>query len=298
MDDRASRPIRALDKHLRDGRHLTIDLIPRHDGGYWMHALLDGEVTADRFLTKPERNSSPVPGLPHTITVQFTEHNPETGWNRLVRRPVGLTEAEADGIDAAIREWRERPGRLAREAAPQAPTWQIRGLTYPVSAGTVLEGVGPVPVMVLSYDERWIEEDGRSFNLDAEEGCLYDATVRALTDQERAEQAEKNERDTLVSRAYAAAVESTAAGLFGWSGGIHEDEVPADAVRVEGAPDGKTLHLGRACILVMTEDAIYARTIAGSVITDSTYRHPLTPKRTKVFKTLYAASDRGHLHIP
>jgi hypothetical protein len=261
-----------------------------------MHARLDGQVTCDRFQTYIERSSSPVPGLPHTINVEFTEHNPATGWNRLVRRPVGLTGAEADGIEAAVREWRERPGRLAREAAPQAPTWQIRGLTYPVSAGTVLEGVGPVPVMVLSYDERWIEEDGRSFNLDAEEGCLYDATVRALTDQERDEQAEKNERAARFARAYAAATESTAAGLFGWSGGIYEDEVPADAVRDTASPDGKTLFLGGARVLTMTDDAIYARTIAGSVITDSTYRHPLTPERTEVFETLYAASDRGHLH--
>jgi hypothetical protein len=175
-------PIRALDKHLRDGRHLTIDLVPGEDpnsGTYWMTATLDGIVTDARFIAKVRRNSSTVPGLPHAIEVKFTEPHPTIAnlpiW---VRRPVGLTEAEADQIEAAQREWFERPKRLA--AAVEAPT-QVRRMPAPFPAGHVMWWDGE-PMMSLGVVGRTeIEEDGRSVGLDAEEGTLFDVKVRALT---------------------------------------------------------------------------------------------------------------------
>jgi len=170
--------ITALDKHLRDGRHLQIHLVPHpEDHGFWMQATLDGQRVPATYIAPVERDASPVPGLPHVIKVLLSKSSK--------MQPVGLTEAEADGIAAAKQEWGERPVRRAREAAPNAPTWKEKWFTVPPTLGST-QWVGDRLVTILDRTSTWIPEDGRSFNLDAEEGYLWTATVRAATEEEAA----------------------------------------------------------------------------------------------------------------
>lgn len=292
-------PIRALDKRLRDGRRFTLDLVPQNENGrgskwsYWMQASVDGEVVFDRFYASPERNCSEVPGLPHVIVIQFTEPNPELAGSppRYVRRPVGLTDAEADAIDAAKKEWTQRHVRAALAAAPDAPTWHLTNCPVPLSPGhTVWDYGRDEPVMVLRGTKRWVPEDGRSFGLDAEEGYLFSATVRALTPDERAEWDAEREHVRQVEGAL-----DEAERLFGWD---KLGDLPADAEQVTAHPDGDKVYLptGGQC-LVRAGDSIYADLFGGGLLFNATIRHPATAERVAVFETLLAASDRGHLHL-
>lgn len=192
----SAEPIRALDKRLRDGRRITIDLVPRDaDSGYWMVAEIDGQPASTasnggmtrhgEFTAVIERDASPVPGMPHVIGVHIDELCPD-GYKRPVRRPIGLADAEADGIEAAEREWRQRIDRRVRAAVPDAPTWTEEHHAFPArpSIGWIITTTrGPAVVLDVT-DRTWIDDDGWSFNLDAEQGWLYTVTVRAATPAE------------------------------------------------------------------------------------------------------------------
>ncbi|HMH90857.1 MAG TPA: hypothetical protein VK586_07190 [Streptosporangiaceae bacterium] len=183
--------ITALDKTLRDGRHLEIRLVPCEDapGGYWMQASINGAVmqSAARFHATVQRNASRAVGLPHIIIVQFEVPDPAASdVMRFKHLPVGLTDAQADGIDAAKREWAERPARAALEAAPAAPTRVIPLLPFRPVPGTMMM-TADGPAMILGQAGRMWTEDGSSMHLDREEGYVYDARVRDLTDAEQAE---------------------------------------------------------------------------------------------------------------
>lgn len=297
-------PIRALDKQMPDGRRLTIDLVQQEEDSwsYWMHARLDGKVTYDRFQASVNRAA-----VPPTITMQFEEplglpafpHAMKT-----VRRPVELTDAEADQIEAAQQEWRERPGRIAREAAPDAPTWVLYNFLVPPPAGKITYDDGK-PVMVLGQaGMRWVD-DGRSFNLAAEDGYLFHVNVRALTSEERTEwDAERERRARLIC-----ALESTR-DAFGWYS-PWAPQLPDDASVVDGPPmentllagsgariraaRGTTLHLGGGRALIRTDDALYSHTFGGGAASNGTVHHPLTPARTELFGLLNGAADRGDL---
>lgn len=285
-------PIRALDKRLRDGRRLVIDLVPQSEfsiWSYWIRATVDEQITQDRFYAPVERGVTNMPDLPHVITIQFLEPGPD-GYQRYVSRAVGLTDAEADAIDAAIKEWTQRHVRRALTAAPDAPTWRIDGFTTPPLVGAVVHDHDrDEPVVVLKVTSRWIPEDGRSFHLDAEEGYLHTATVRALTPQERAEWDTEQARQQRIADAYTAT--ST---LFGWIPKRHE--WPADAERVENTPAGDKLYLSGTRLLVRANESIYARTYGADSLANGVVQHPATPERVEVFDVLMAASQRGHLH--
>ncbi|MFD6329264.1 hypothetical protein ACFWGI_06755 [Streptomyces niveus] len=296
-------PIRALDKRMPDGRRLTIDLVQQEDDSwsYWMHARLDGKVTYDRFQASVNRAA-----VPPTITMQFEEPLDLPAFPhamRTVRRPVELTDAEADQIEAAQQEWRERPGRIAREAAPDAPTWVLYNYPVPPPAGMITYDGGK-PVMVLGQaGQRWVD-DGRSFDLAAEDGCLFHVNVRALTPEERTEwDADRERRARLIS-----ALEATR-DAFGWYS-PWAPKLPADASVVDGPPmettlmgsgarirtaTGTTLHLGGGRALIRTADALYSDTFGGGAASNGTVHHPLTPARTELFDLLNGAADRGDL---
>lgn len=54
----------------------------------------------------------------------------------------------------------------------------------PASIGWIITTTrGPAVVLDIT-DRTWIDDDGRSFNLDAEQGWLYTVTVRAATPAE------------------------------------------------------------------------------------------------------------------
>lgn len=173
-------PIRALDKTLRDGRHLTLDLVPRdEDSGYWMNVEIDGAPMGGHFIAGAERDASPVPGLPHVIKV------PTQPGKASRRQPMGLTGTEADAVENAQAEWHGRHHRALLAAAPDAPT-MVRATWHPGRPGDVVNLDGEFHVVLERISRRWIEEDGRSLGLDSEEGYLYDLRVRELTDGERA----------------------------------------------------------------------------------------------------------------
>lgn len=286
-------PIRALDKRLRDGRRFTVDLVPQHGSkwGFWMQASVDGQIIVDRFTAPVRRNCSQVPGLPHVIMIRFLEDNPDApGHQRYRDRPVGLTDAEADQIEAAKRDWTERYRRAALAAAPDALTWTLTNSPVPLSPGhMVWDFEREEPVMILHGTERWVDQDGRSFGLDAEQGYLFGATVRALTPDERAEWDAEREAEQRVAEALDAAQR-----LFGWG---RRGDPPADAEQVAQYPDGEKVYLpmGGRC-LVRRGDSIYADLFGGGLLFNATIRHPATAERVAVFETLLAASDRGHLH--
>lgn len=283
--------IRALDKHLRDGRRFTIDLVPEHGTkwSYWMRATLDGVVIYDKFTAPIERHSTGIPELPHVIRIRFTELDPTTQQKRYVDRPVGLTDAEADGIEKAKREWTQRYVRAALAAAPYVPTWQIGGFTGPPLVGNAIyDHERGEPVMILGTAGKMWTEDGRSFGLDEEEGYLYTATVRALTPVERAEWDQEQAHDQQIAQDLDAA-----RTLFGWPG---REERPADAVEVEACPEGQSLYLPDGRMLVRTAGCIYSRSLYGGIaVTGTVLRHPITPERAGVFGRLFAASDEGQL---
>jgi len=172
-------PIRAIEKTLRDGRSFILDLVPR-DGEskwvYWMRARIDGEVVGDRFDASVERNRIDLDGLKHVIRIAVGHK-----W-----QPVGLTDAEADAIDAAKKQWTKRYEQAALTAAPDAPTWTVHAVPWKLRPGMTGYDNGR-PVMILKRVKKWWTEDGRSFGLDEEEGWLYSYLVRDLTDEERAE---------------------------------------------------------------------------------------------------------------
>ncbi|MEV8344506.1 hypothetical protein [Streptomyces niveus] len=281
-------PIRALDKQMSDGRRLTIDLVqqPDESWSYWMHAELDGKVTYDRFQASVNRAA-----VPPTITMQFEEPlgNPAfPDAMKTVQRPLELTAAEADQIDAAQREWRERPARIAREAAPDAPTWVVHDLPVAPPAGAITVYGGKL-VMVLGQAGKRYVDDGRSFNLAAESGYLFHVEVRELTLEERTEwDADQERRARLISALKATRTE------FGWYS-PWAPQLPADASVVDGTARGTTLHLGGGRALIRTDDALYSDTFGGGVAYNGTVRHPLTPARIALFELLNGAADRGHL---
>lgn len=175
-------PVRVLGKTLRDGRRFALYLVPHADRAqdWQMVALIAGQVTGGRFATHPHRNSGPPPGpgLTHVLAL------PAPGGRR---QAVGLTEHEARAVNAALREWEQRPARALRAAAPGAPTWPVELLTERPRVGGLLHDphTGRDGI-VLSTRAVRVEEDGWSFNLMAEEGWLYAATVREPTPAERA----------------------------------------------------------------------------------------------------------------
>ncbi|MEU4576078.1 hypothetical protein [Nonomuraea sp. NPDC023979] len=285
-------PIVALDKHLRDGRHLVLTLVSRGRQelwGFWMQATLSGEVVADRFESPVRRNASPVAGLPHTIDVPI-----ERGF-----KPVGLTNAEADQLDAATREWRQRPIRLAREAAPDARTWKVRDLPAAAPLGTIML-LGGGPVVVLNHAYRDIEVDGLSYGLSDESGTLVTVTVRGLTNEELQEWRQLREQQANVGAAYSALFppRGEAAGLFGWP--RHGEPMPADAAtceRSEVPANGRTVHvMGTPWALTLGDGVLYCQAITGEAYA-GTIRHPATPDRLAVFETLYQETGgAGFLH--
>uniref|UniRef100_UPI003F49132C hypothetical protein n=1 Tax=Nonomuraea sp. CA-251285 TaxID=3240002 RepID=UPI003F49132C len=289
-------PIVALDKRLRDGRRLVLTLVRRNrqEGpwSYWMQAEIGGEIVAAQFTARVQRNSSPVDGLPHTISVPIAHQF----------RPVGLTDAEADRIDAATREWRQRRIRLAREAAPGARTWKVQDLpSAPPTGGIMDRRDGSGPVMVLRRAFREIEDDGLSFGLDDESGQLVTVTVRALTDDEQREWRELQDRQAQVDAAYLALFAPPGTGgLFGWA--KYGQPIPSDAdictrTDVPVGGDAQTLYImGSPWVVTLAGDALYCQANTGRAEVDA-IRHPATAERLAVFTTLYEETDgTGFLH--
>ena len=185
-------PLHALTKTLRDGRTFTLNLVPRGPQeplGFWMQAIIDDKVVRERFASFIRRNILDDQGTPHGIEITMEVPDPDNpGFNKLARRLISLTGEEADRIEAATQEWTQRRIRRALETAPDAPRWKISDVAVPLLPGVVWQsGPGADPVMVLEVDSRYVAEDGRSFHLDAEEGYLYSAVVRAPTEEELAE---------------------------------------------------------------------------------------------------------------
>jgi hypothetical protein len=274
-------PLIALDKQLRDGRHIVITLVPQAGTiwSYWMEARIDGEPFHERFTSPVRRNASNVPSLPHLIGLK-----PGIA--------VGLTDDEADGVEAAVREWSERPGRLAREAAPKAPTWILANrYVGEAKAGTVVDDDDGNPAMVLEITDARGTGDGPSFGFGAEFGVLYDLQVRALTAVERAElDGEQAHRDRVHS------AHKAAAGAFGWTVLRYRGlPVPWDAEEVSsGAQSGPRVWLQHGW-LTRTPDAFFSSCHDGPRYVNGTMRQPVTPVRVELFEILHAASDLGDL---
>ncbi|MFJ7280802.1 hypothetical protein [Kitasatospora sp. NPDC098663] len=169
-------PIVALDKRTLTGHRVVVTLRPEVGTvwGYWMEAVVDGKLVYERYTAPVRRNACDVPGQPHLLSV---------GW----KTAVSLTNEEADGMDAAKKEWTERVKRAALEARPRA---RMRVLpeysTLDVPAGMIVEDEGR-PVMSLGVAARRWTDDGWSHGIAAEDGHLYDIRVRELTPPERAD---------------------------------------------------------------------------------------------------------------
>lgn len=271
--------VTVLDKRLRDGRHLVIEKYATTFGritGSRLRALVDGQVVAASFTAPVRRDTSPVPGLPHTINLPNLA--PGRGW-----APVGLTEEEADRIEQADREWKERPARVAREAAPHAPTWELGWGPRYLAAGTVFR-FGDQVLTVLCSTKRWISEDGRSFNLDAEEGYLYNSTVREATAEEAAELEAKESWERRLATA-----EHKVHRVFAWT--TQRDEArPVDAEPVGTIPAGGVkVSIGYGESLTRVGDTIYSENIGG--LWSGAYRQPATAERIQVFETLAASES-------
>ena len=171
-------PLRALDKQLRDGRHLIVDLVPDTAGGTdgWMRAEIDGQPVGGPFTAPVQRDVSPVPGMPHVIQVPIKSFK---------RAPVGLTAAEADGIEQAQHEWHDRHRRALLAAAPNAET-TVETTWHPAQPGDVINLDGRPRIVTEVLAQRWIAEDGESLGVGADAGYLYDLRVRDLTAHEHA----------------------------------------------------------------------------------------------------------------
>ena len=182
-----SPPVRVFGKQLRDGRSFALYLIPRR-GDPWSHqalALIQGRIVTEPFglVVRPPR-ASPVPGLPHVLSVPLTTGTGK-GAGSAGEVAVGITDNEARAIECTSRAWDRRQADALRAAAPGAPTWKIKHEPEALWVGMVMWDVhARTHAVVLAVSRHWQDGDGRSFGLTTEDGWLYAATVRAALPQE------------------------------------------------------------------------------------------------------------------
>ena len=180
----AAPPVRVFGKVLRDGRLFSLYLIP-HRGDPWSYqalALIEGVALAP-FGLVVHHHASPVPGLPHVLSIPPA--TPDTrlgaGDGSLRRALVALTDVEARAIDHAVRAWGCRRGDALRAAVPGAPTWKIARVPVEPDVGEVLwDGHARTHTVILAVSRRWQDEGG------AGGGWLYAVTVRAALLREMA----------------------------------------------------------------------------------------------------------------
>ena len=98
-----------MNRYLPDGRHVAIDLVPRDGMASWATAAtLDGRPF--RCLISYGYGDGEFPSV--TIARVSDDSPPEDHFE-----PFTLSETEAVYYRAALKEWRDRPGRLTRKAA-------------------------------------------------------------------------------------------------------------------------------------------------------------------------------------